>query len=117
MAVARLLMRHGFEVIYLGRFNTPEKFGRVAADEDAEVVGVSVHSWEFLGYADDLVAAAREAGAAVVVGGAVITEGDRAELTRKGVDAVFGSWAGEDQIVTTLDALVAEVRARRAAPA
>jgi methylmalonyl-CoA mutase cobalamin-binding domain/chain len=64
MAVARLLMRHGFEVIYLGRFNTPEKMAATAEHEDAEVIGVSIHSWELTAYVDDLVAAARRAGVA-----------------------------------------------------
>jgi methylmalonyl-CoA mutase cobalamin-binding domain/chain len=39
MAVAQLLTRHGFEVIYLGRFNTPAKLAAVAQEEDADVVG------------------------------------------------------------------------------
>ena len=71
MAVAQLLMRNGFEVVYLGRFNTPEKLARVAEQEDAEIVGVSVHSWELAAYAPDLVEACHAAGAALVVGGSV----------------------------------------------
>ncbi len=117
MAVARLLMRHAFEVIYLGRFNTPEKMAATAEHEDAEVIGVSIHSWELTAYIDDLVAAARRVGAAAVVGGAVLTEDDRVSLQARGVDAVFGPWASEENIVATLNDLVAGVRARRATSA
>jgi methylmalonyl-CoA mutase C-terminal domain/subunit len=117
MAVARLLMRHGFEVIYLGRFNTPAHMASAAESEDAEVIGVSIHSWELTAYLDDLVAEARRVGCAVVVGGAVLTEEDRTELTARGVDAVFGPWAAEQEIVAAVRALVARVRGERVAGA
>lgn len=110
MAVARLLMRHGFEVVYLGRFNTPAKLAAVAEQEDADVVGVSVHSWELAAYAPDLVDACHAAGAAVVVGGSVLTEDDERDLARRGVDATFGPYAAEDAIVARMDELVARAR-------
>jgi methylmalonyl-CoA mutase cobalamin-binding domain/chain len=111
MAVAQLLMRNGFEVVYLGRFNTPEKLARVAEQEDADVVGVSVHSWELASYSADLVSACHAAGAAVVVGGSVLTEDDERALAELGVDATFGPYAPEAGIVARLDELVARVRA------
>jgi methylmalonyl-CoA mutase cobalamin-binding domain/chain len=110
MAVARLLMRHGFEVIYLGRFNTPAKLAAVAQQEDADVVGVSVHSWELAAYAPELVRACHAVGAAVAVGGSVLTESDVRRLTADGVDATFGPYAGEEAIVSRIDELVARVR-------
>jgi methylmalonyl-CoA mutase cobalamin-binding domain/chain len=113
MAVAKLLMRHGFEVVYLGRFNTPEHMASAAESEDAEVIGVSIHSWELTAYLEDLLAGARRVGAAVVVGGAVLTEEDRETLTARGIDAVFGPWAGEQEIVAAVRTLVARVRAER----
>lgn len=110
MAVARLLMRHGFEVVYLGRFNTPAKLAAVAEHEDADVVGVSVHSWELAAYAPELVSACHAAGAAVVVGGSVLTEDDERDLERHGVDATFGPYAPEEGIVARIDTLVARAR-------
>jgi methylmalonyl-CoA mutase cobalamin-binding domain/chain len=110
MAVAQLLMRNGFEVVYLGRFNTPQKLARVAEQEDAEIVGVSVHSWELAAYAPELVDACHAAGAAVVVGGSVLTEDDERTLAAQGVDATFGPYAAEEAIVARLDELVARVR-------
>jgi methylmalonyl-CoA mutase cobalamin-binding domain/chain len=110
MAVSQLLMRSGFEVIYVGRFNTPEKLARVAEQEDADIVGVSVHSWELVSYAPDLVDACHAIGVALVVGGSVLTEDDERALSAIGVDATFGPYAPEDAIVARLEELVARVR-------
>ncbi|HUO69502.1 MAG TPA: SDR family NAD(P)-dependent oxidoreductase [Solirubrobacteraceae bacterium] len=111
MAVAQLLTRGGFEVIYLGRFNTPAKLAVVAQQEDADVVGVSVHSWELAAYASDLVRECHAAGAAVAVGGSVLTEGDEQALAAQGVDATFGPYADERTILARMDELVARARA------
>ncbi len=111
MAVAQLLMRNGFEVIYLGRFNTPGKLAAVAREEDADVVGISVHSWELAAYAPDLVVACHAVGAAVAVGGSVLTESDERGLAAQGVDATFGPYTPEETIVGRLDELVARARA------
>src|SRR5512133_1218131 len=94
MAVSQLIMRHGFEVVYLGRFNTPAKLAAAAEQEDADVVD-RCHA----------------AGAAVVVGGSVLTEADERQLQRLGVDATFGPYAPDDEIVNRLDELVARARA------
>ena len=109
-AVSQLLMRHGYEVVYLGRFNTPATLVAAAVDEDAEIVGVSVHSWELESYVDELVERARDARVAVVVGGSVLTEHDRDDLLGRGVSGVFGAYAGEPDVVSTLDRLVDAVR-------
>lgn len=114
IAVAHLLRREGFEVIYLGKNNTPRSFAATVESEDADVIGVSVHSWELAAYVDDLVTSARDLGVAVAIGGSILTKADAADLEARGVDAVFGPWAGEEQIVTTLDRLVAGVRERQA---
>jgi methylmalonyl-CoA mutase cobalamin-binding domain/chain len=111
MAVSQLIMRHGFEVVYLGRFNTPAKLAAAAEQENADVVGVSVHSWELTAYAGELVDRCHAAGAAVVVGGSVLTEADERQLQRLGVDATFGPYAPDDEIVDRLDQLVARARA------
>ena len=42
MGISRILIRHGYEVIYLGRFNTPERLTAAAEQEEAcegEAVG------------------------------------------------------------------------------
>ena len=116
VAVSRILVRAGYEVIYLGRFNTPHRLVQVAEQEDADVVGVSVHSWEYTAYADELVRRCREAGLGLVVGGSVLTEQDRRDLLDHGVDGVFGPYAAEQDILAELADLVARVRSGTATP-
>ena len=111
MAISRILIRHGYEVIYLGRFNTPERLTAVAEQEDADLVGVSIHSWEYAAYADELVARCRELGIGLVLGGSVLTERDQADLLRRGADAVFGPYASEATMLRQIDAVVRRVRA------
>jgi methylmalonyl-CoA mutase cobalamin-binding domain/chain len=111
MAVSQILVRHGYEVIYLGRFNTPERLAAVAEQEDADIVGVSVHSWEFVAYADELVDRCRRLGVGLVFGGSVLTEGDRSDLLARGVDAVFGPYASEADMLAEIDTIVRRVRA------
>ena len=106
VAVSRILTRAGYEVIYLGRFNTPERLVHVAEQEDARLVGVSVHSWEWTAYAHELVRRCHEVGIGLVVGGSVLTEADRADLLARGVDAAFGPYAAERDIVDELAAVV-----------
>ena len=111
IAISQLLQRRGFEVIYLGRFNTPATLAAAAEQEDADLVGVSVHSWELTAYVDELVARCRELGVGLVVGGSVLTEGDRAELHRRGVEAVFGAYASANEMLDQIQAIVERVRA------
>jgi methylmalonyl-CoA mutase C-terminal domain/subunit len=107
MAVARTLRDAGMEVIYLGRFNLPADVAKAAAEEGADVVGLSCHSWEYLHYLDPLLAALRERGLdlPVVVGGSVVTAGDASEIRARGVAAAFGPTAGDREIVATIERL------------
>jgi methylmalonyl-CoA mutase cobalamin-binding domain/chain len=111
MAISRLLTRHGYEVIYLGRFNTPQRLAAVAEQEDADLIGVSVHSWEWTAYADELLARCRQLGIGLVLGGSVLTERDQAGLLARGADAVFGPYAPEAGMLEQIAAIVREVRA------
>ena len=110
MAISRILIRHGYEVIYLGRFNTPERLTGAAEQEDADLVGVSIHSWEYTAYADELLARCQELGIGLVFGGSVLTERDQAELLGRGADAVFGPYASEATMLRQIDAVVRRVR-------
>jgi methylmalonyl-CoA mutase cobalamin-binding subunit len=84
MAVSQLLVRHGYEVIYLGRFCTPGRLAAVAAQEDADLVGVSVHSWEFAAYADELLACCHGLGIGVIYSAAASSpSGTAASCSRK----------------------------------
>ncbi len=115
LAVARILRDAGVEVIYLGRFNLPERIATTAVDEDVDVVGVSCHSWEYIYHIDELLRRLAEepTHVPVVVGGSVITESDRQALIRKGVAAVFGPGAQAAEIVGTVRHLADLRRATR----
>jgi methylmalonyl-CoA mutase cobalamin-binding domain/chain len=110
MAISQALTRHGYEVIYLGRFNTPERLAAVAEQEDADLIGVSIHSWEFVAYVDELVARCRDLGIGLVLGGSVLTRRDQADLLARGADAVFGPYASEAEMLGQIDAIVRRVR-------
>lgn len=107
IAVARLLRNAGMEVIYLGRFNLPEHIVRAAAEEDADLIGLSCHSWEYLYYVDELIGLIRERNLdiPVVVGGSVVTPRDAREVKDKGVAASFGPGARPEAIVATIEHL------------
>ena len=117
MAISQLLVRHGYEVIYLGRFNTPRRLAAVAEQEDADIVGVSVHSWEFAAYAGELLARCRDLGVGLVFGGSVLTGRDRGDLLARGADAVFGPYASESAMLEQIGAIVERVRVSPAAGA
>jgi enoyl-CoA hydratase len=107
VAVAGVLRDAGMEVVYAGRYNTPASFARIALAEDADVIGISCHSWEYLHYVPELMAliAQDELDVAVVLGGSVITPADAAAMRAAGVAAVFGPDATPDRIVHEIRAL------------
>jgi methylmalonyl-CoA mutase C-terminal domain/subunit len=107
--IARLLRDAGAEVIYLGRFNLPEHIAGIAVEEDADVIGMSCHSWEYLPCTRELLAHLRRAGRdiPVVLGGSVITPADADQLRLEGVAAVFGPGAAPADILETVVALTA----------
>lgn len=107
LAVTRILREAGIEVIYAGKFQTPESLSRVALDEDADVVGVSVHSWEFLDLLPPLMRLLRARGspARVVVGGSILTARDAGALRELGVAATFDATATEPEIVAGIRGL------------
>jgi methylmalonyl-CoA mutase C-terminal domain/subunit len=114
MAVASILRDAGLEVIYVGRFQTPETLLRAAAQEDADLIGISCHSWEYTEYLPALMARIKQEGAdiSVVAGGSVITPADAAWLTGLGVAAVFRAGADADEIASTTRRLAQERRQR-----
>lgn len=113
MVVSRILSQAGMEVVYLGRFNTPDSVTAAAVTEDADVVGVSCHSWEYLEFGEDLVSRLRAHDVPVVFGGSVITPDDAQALLALGAAAVFGPSSSSQQIVDGIVECVEAVRAGR----
>jgi len=68
------------------------------------VIGLSCHSWEYLHYLPDLFSLMEEENleVPVIVGGSVITPGDRKRLLEMGVAAAFPSGARNEEIIETV---------------
>lgn len=103
--VARILRDHGFEVVFAGLRQTPAAIAAAVAQEDVDVVGVSMHNGAHLTLAPAVVDALREAGleTPVVVGG-IVPEVDVPRLEEAGVTAVLGPGASNDEVVATVRA-------------
>jgi methylmalonyl-CoA mutase, C-terminal domain len=90
--MTRALRDAGMEVIYTGLFQTPAMIARAAADEDVDVVGLSILSGAHNTLIPEVVRELRDAGmddVLIVVGGTIPSE-DRPKLLDAGVSAVFG---------------------------
>ena len=102
--VARILRDAGMEVIYAGLRQTPATIAAIAAQEDVDVVGLSMHNGAHLTLAPAVVNALRQAGldTPVVVGG-VVPDVDNDRLTKAGVAAVLGPGASNEVVVATVE--------------
>ncbi len=102
--VARALRDAGFEVIYTGLHQTPEQIVETAIQEDADAVGLSLHSGAHMTLFPRVVALLRERGAGdiVVFGGGIIPTDDIAKLEQEGVEKIFTPGAPTGDIVAWL---------------
>ncbi|MFP4311934.1 MAG: cobalamin B12-binding domain-containing protein [Nitriliruptoraceae bacterium] len=89
--VARALRDAGMEVIYTGLHQTPEQIVAAVLQEDAQAVGLSIHSGAHLTLFPRVLELLREQGAddVIVFGGGIIPEQDIAALREQGVAAIF----------------------------
>jgi methylmalonyl-CoA mutase C-terminal domain/subunit len=99
--VARALRDAGMEVIYTGIRQTPEMIAQAAAQEDVDVVGLSILSGAHGELVPQVVEGLHERGMSdvVVVVGGIVPEEDRAALSAIGVTGVFGPGASMQTIV------------------
>jgi methylmalonyl-CoA mutase C-terminal domain/subunit len=102
--VARALRDAGFEVVYTGLHQTPEQIVETAIQEDADAVGLSLHSGAHMTLFPKVVRLLREAGAGdiVVFGGGVIPAEDIPALQAEGVERIFTPGATSAEIVAWL---------------
>jgi methylmalonyl-CoA mutase C-terminal domain/subunit len=101
--VARILRDAGFEVIYTGLFQTPEKVAAAAVDEDVDAIGLSMLSAAHMTLAPRVVEQGRHRGVDIpVVVGGVIPEQDAPRLLELGVAAVLTPGASADDVVATM---------------
>ncbi len=93
--VARALRDAGMEVIYTGIRQTPEMIAEAAAQEDVDVVGLSILSGAHLELFPMVVDELKKRGKsdAVLVAGGIIPEEDYQALHEIGIHHVFGPGA------------------------
>lgn len=103
--VARVLRDSGMEVVFAGLRQTPESIAVTAAQEDVDVVGVSMHNGAHLTLAPAVVGALRDAGLDVpVVLGGIVPDVDVPTLRAEGVFAVLGPGASSEEVAATVRA-------------
>jgi methylmalonyl-CoA mutase C-terminal domain/subunit len=105
--VARILRDAGYEVIYTGLFQTPDKVARAAVDEDVDAIGLSMLSGAHMTLAPLVVEKVREQGVEIpVVVGGIIPDPDVARLRQAGVAAVLTPGATADEVVRVMASVI-----------
>jgi methylmalonyl-CoA mutase C-terminal domain/subunit len=102
--IARALRDAGLEVIYTGLRQTPEMIVAAAAQEDADVIGLSILSGAHLPICRRIAELLRERGMGsvrVFVGG-IIPVQDIAELKQLGIAGVFLPGASTEDVVRAI---------------
>lgn len=101
--VATLLRDAGFEVVYLGTNQTPAMIVNAAIQEDADVIGISLHASNFA-LVDDLMSLVEkhELSHIPVICGGHIPPQQIARLLARGVAKVFPPGSSGDEIVQYL---------------
>src|ERR671937_2242306 len=89
--VARALRDAGYEVIYTGLRQTPAMVVDAALQEDAQVIGLSLHSGAHMTLFPAVIEELEKKNATdiVVCGGGIIPDADIAELKKRGVAEIF----------------------------
>ena len=102
--VARALRDAGYEVIYTGLRQTPEMVVGAALQEDAQVIGLSLHSGAHMTLIPAVVEELRRRDATdiLVFGGGIIPDEDITELKQLGVAEIFTPGTPLQQIVDWL---------------
>ena len=107
--VARILRDAGMEVIYLGLRQTTDSIVAAVEQEDADVVGLSMHNAGHMTLGPMMVEALRKADldTPVVVGG-IVPDVDLQPLLDSGVAAVLGPGAPASEVAQVIRDAVAE---------
>jgi methylmalonyl-CoA mutase, C-terminal domain len=110
--VARILRDAGFEVIYTGLFQTPEKVAAAAVDEDVDAIGLSMLSGAHMTLAPKVVECLRARGVDIpVVVGGIVPVRDVAKLQELGVAAILTPGSSSDDVVATMRDVIEKYRA------
>ena len=99
--IARALRDAGMEVIYTGIRQTPQMIAEAAAQEDVDVIGLSILSGAHLEIFPEIMRCLRERKMedVTVLAGGIIPEEDREPLLQAGIGAIFGPGTSTQDIV------------------
>ena len=109
--IARILRDGGCEVIYAGLRQTPHMIAAAVLQEDADVIGLSMHNGAHLTLAPDVIAALADAGLStpVIVGG-IIPDHDLDAMMNAGIFAVLGPGASNEQVLAAVESAASSHR-------
>jgi methylmalonyl-CoA mutase, C-terminal domain len=106
--VSKWLMDGGYEVVYAGLYNTPERVIQMALEENADAIGVSFLGGEHVFYARKFMRLLNEkemSDLKLMIGG-VIPPVDVEELKKLGVHAIFTPGARRDAILDRINSIL-----------
>jgi methylmalonyl-CoA mutase C-terminal domain/subunit len=106
--ISKWLADAGFEVIYLGLYNTPEGIVKAVVQENADLIGCSFLGGEHLFYCRKVLHLLRQNGLddkKLIVGG-VIPPDDMKTLKEMGVSAIFTPGTMRNAIIQKVSELV-----------
>ena len=103
--VAKALSNAGMEVIYTGLHQSPLQIVNAAVDEDADAIGLSIHSGAHKTIFPKVVSLLKGKGAQeiLVLGGGPIPKKDREKLQALGVGKIFAPGTDTRDIVDYLN--------------
>lgn len=101
LTLAQAFRDAGMEVIYIGRYQTPQSVARVAIDEDADIIALSDHTGSMRYIAAGVIEALKNYGGSDIplVAGGLIPKKDIPVLEKMGVTGNFGPGTPLDVIM------------------
>ena len=102
--IAYSLRDAGFEVVFMGVRQTPDRIVNTAIQEDVKVIGLSILSGAHLSLTKRVIEKLKEKGAedVILLIGGVIPEEDKPVLKEMGVTEVFTSGTHMDEVVKAI---------------
>lgn len=98
----------GMEVVYTGRYQSPDAIANVAIAEDVDIIALSDHTGSMPVIASDVIQALEkreEAGISIIAGG-LISEEDKIALEAMGVTGNYGPGTPNHVIVDHIQKLI-----------
>ena len=103
--VARALRDAGMEVIYTGLHQTPEQIVAAVVQEDADAVGLSIHSGAHMTLFPRVRQLLEQMGRpdTLVTGGGIIPPEDMASLQQQGIGRLFGPGTPTSELIEYIE--------------